>query len=113
MAPSCAARRRPTSRRSSSHPSVQVTAQPGGFSIDIRGQGGDMPSGTTQGSVALEFDGVYSILSQSSIVGFFDVDRVEVLPGPQSTRYGPNADGGVVNVITKDPILNDASGAAS
>ncbi|PXA93694.1 hypothetical protein DMC18_08280 [Caulobacter sp. D5] len=96
-----------------STPSVQVTAQPGGFSIDIRGQGGDMPSGTTQGSVALEFDGVYSILSQSSIVGFFDVDRVEVLPGPQSTRYGPNADGGVVNVITKDPILNDASGAAS
>jgi iron complex outermembrane receptor protein len=96
-----------------STPSVQVTAQPGGFSIDIRGQGGDMPSGSTQGSVALEFDGVYSILSQSSTVGFFDVDRVEVLPGPQSTRYGPNADGGVVNVITKDPVLSDSSGAAT
>ncbi len=96
-----------------STPSVQVTGQPGGFSIDIRGQGGDMPSGTTQGSVALEFDGVYSILSQSSTVGFFDIDRVEVLPGPQSTRYGPNADGGVVNVITKDAVLGDSSGAAS
>ena len=96
-----------------STPSVQATAQPGGFSIDIRGQGGDMPSGSTQGSVALEFDGVYSILSQSTTVGFFDVDRIEVLPGPQSTRYGPNADGGVVNVISKDPTLRDSSGAAS
>jgi iron complex outermembrane receptor protein len=94
-------------------PSVQVTAQPGGFSVDIRGQGGDMPSGSTQGSVALEFDGVYTILSQSSTIGFFDVDRIEVLPGPQSTRYGPNADGGVVNVISKDPILGDHSGSGA
>lgn len=94
-------------------PSVQATGQPGGFSIDVRGLGGDLPAGSTQGSVALVFDGVYNINSQSSMVGFFDVNRVEVLPGPQSTRFGPDADGGVVNVITNDPTLDRFSGAAS
>lgn len=94
-------------------PGVQATAQPGGFSIDVRGMGGDLPAGTTQGSVALEFDGVYNINSQGTTVGFFDVDRIEVLPGPQSTRYGPDADGGVVNVITKDPVIGKFTGYAS
>ena len=93
--------------------SVQATGQPGGVSIDIRGQGGDLPAGSTQGSVALEFDGVYNINSQGTTVGFFDVDRVEVLPGPQSTRYGPDADGGIFNVITRDPKLGAWSGEGS
>ena len=94
-------------------PSVQTTGQPGGSSIDIRGLGGDLPAGSTQGSVALVFDGVYNINSQGTTVGFFDVNRIEVLPGPQSTRYGPNADGGIVQVITNDPVLQHFSGAAS
>ena len=94
-------------------PSVQTTGQPGGSSIDIRGLGGDLPAGSTQGSVALVFDGVYNINSQSTTVGFFDVNRIEVLPGPQSTRYGPNADGGVVQVITNDPQLGQFGGSAN
>ena len=94
-------------------PSVQATGQPGGFSVDVRGLGGDLPAGTTQGSVAMVFDGIYNINSQGTTVGLFDVDRVEVLPGPQSTRYGPNADGGIVNVITNDPKLDRYSGQGS
>lgn len=94
-------------------PSINATSQPGGYSINIRGQGGDLPSGSAQGSVALEFDGVYNVLSQATTVGFFDVNRIEVLPGPQSTRYGPNADGGVVNVITNDPVLGSYAGNAA
>ena len=94
-------------------PSVQATGQPGGFSIDVRGLGGDLPAGSTQGSVALVFDGVYNINSQGTTVGFFDVNRVEILPGPQSTRFGPDADGGVVNVITNDPKLDRFSGNAA
>ena len=94
-------------------PSIQATAQPGGFSIDVRGLGGDLPAGSTQGSVALVADGVYNINSQSTAVGFFDVNRIEVLAGPQSTRYGPNADGGVVNLVTNDPILGKFSGTAT
>lgn len=94
-------------------PGVQATTQPGGYSIDIRGQGNDLPAGTAQGSVALEFDGVYDINSEATMLGFYDVNRIEVLAGPQSTRYGPNADGGVVNVITNNPVLGKTSGSAS
>ncbi|MHB8284310.1 MAG: TonB-dependent receptor, partial [Caulobacteraceae bacterium] len=93
-------------------PSIQATGQPGGFSVDVRGLGGDLPAGSTQGSVALVADGVYNINSQSTTVGLFDVNRVEVLAGPQSTRYGPNADGGIVNLVTNDPVFNHFGGTA-
>lgn len=94
-------------------PSIQATGQPGGFSVDVRGLGGDLPAGSTQGSSAVVFDGVYNINSQATTVGFFDVNRIEVSPGPQSTRYGPNADGGIINVYSNDPVLGrlGASGA--
>lgn len=94
-------------------PGVSTSSQPGGYSINMRGLGADMPSGTTQGSVALEFDGIYSIIALGTATGFLDVDRVEIVKGPQSTRYGPNAEGGVVNVISRAPLLDDASGSAT
>ena len=53
----------------SATPGVNTTSQPGGSSINIRGLGADTPTGTTQGSVALEFDGVYSILALSTSTG--------------------------------------------
>jgi iron complex outermembrane recepter protein len=94
-------------------PSIQATAQPGGFSIDVRGMGGDLNAGSTQGSTAMVFDGVYNINSLGATVGFFDVNRVEISPGPQSTRYGPDADGGVVNIYTNNPKLDKIEGSAA
>lgn len=92
---------------------VSTTSQPGGVSINIRGLGADMPSGATEGSVALEFDGIYNAIALGTATGFFDVDRVEVIKGPQSTRYGPNAEGGIVNVISRDPVIGVASGTGA
>lgn len=94
-------------------PGINTTSQPGGVSINVRGLGADVQSGATQGSVALEFDGVYNIIALGTQVGFFDVNRIEALRGPQSTRYGPNAEGGVVNVIFNDAKLGDNSGKAA
>lgn len=94
-------------------PGVNATSQPGGFSINIRGLGADIPSGSTQGSVALEFDGIYNIIALGTTVGFFDTNRVEILKGPQSTLYGPNAEGGIANIISNDPILGSYDGHAS
>jgi iron complex outermembrane receptor protein len=94
-------------------PGINTNRQPDGVSINIRGLGADMPSGTTQGSVALEFDGISSIMALGTGLGWYDVDRVEVTKGPQSTRYGPNAEGGVVNVITRHPMLGDAGAYAN
>jgi iron complex outermembrane recepter protein len=60
---------------------------------------------TSQPAVAVNTDGVYSN-RKDSVAGLFDVDRVEVLYGPQSTMYSSNSPGGIVNVVTALPKLD-------
>ena len=58
---------------------------------------------TSESSIAVYIDDVY--LGQTSVQngGLFDLQRVEVLRGPQGTLYGRNATGGLVNFITRKP----------
>jgi iron complex outermembrane recepter protein len=60
---------------------------------------------TSQPAVAINTDGVYSN-RKDTVAGLFDVDRVEVLYGPQSTMYSSNSPGGIVNVVTAQPKLD-------
>ncbi len=69
----------------------------------IRGVGSDLISVGTDASVATFVDGVYQTRSIRSIQDFFDLDRVEVLKGPQGVHLGRNAVGGAVSIITRDP----------
>jgi iron complex outermembrane receptor protein len=58
-------------------------------------------------TVATYIDGVNQFSLDTYIPTLFDVERIEVLRGPQGTLYGRNAMGGVINIITKQP--NNAS----
>jgi len=62
-------------------------------------------------AVATYIDGVNQFGLDTYIAQLFDVDRIEVLRGPQGTLYGRNATGGVINIITKQPT-NEFSGFA-
>jgi outer membrane receptor protein involved in Fe transport len=83
--------------------SVSQTVGPVNQSYRIRGMGSDANIPTFEPDVALFVDGVYMPRSGLSVDDLVNVDRVEVLEGPQSTLYGKNATAGVVNVVTAAP----------
>ncbi|MBW2366620.1 MAG: TonB-dependent receptor [Deltaproteobacteria bacterium] len=69
----------------------------------IRGIGTQLPFTGADTSVAVYLDGVYLGRSVSHFIDFIDVERVEVLRGPQGTLYGRNATGGAFNIVTMAP----------
>ncbi len=71
--------------------------------VSIRGVGQLDFTGTTEPGVGIYVDGVYYARSISSAIEFLDIDRVEVLRGPQGTLFGRNTIGGAINVVTKQP----------
>ncbi|HKY92816.1 MAG TPA: TonB-dependent receptor [Nevskiaceae bacterium] len=75
-----------------------------GYSIVyLRGVGTDAFAASADLSVAMYVDGVYFPFSINLAQSFGEVERVEVLKGPQGTLFGRNATGGAINVITRQP----------
>jgi len=74
--------------------------------VVIRGIGTENFTVGGDPGVATYVDGAYIARSSTAIFDFFDVERVEVLRGPQGTLYGRNATGGVVNVISRAPTAD-------
>jgi len=83
-------------------PSMQTSLQVTGITMYLRGVG-TMATPGQENAVATYVDDVYITGFASNVIGFNNIDRVEVLQGPQGTLFGRNATGGVVRVITKDP----------
>jgi len=79
--------------------------------LTIRGIGSNVVFAGSDPSSAVYVDGVYIARPVMVLTDFLDLQRVEVLRGPQGTLYGRNAVGGAVNVITKSPT-NEVEAAA-
>lgn len=88
-------------------PSMTYGQTTGFTFLSLRGVGSDT-AGLSDSSVATYEDGVYTGMQIGESVPTFDLQRIEVLRGPQGTLYGRNTDGGVINYITKDPSFEYA-----
>jgi len=88
-------------------PSLNITTTgENGTSIAIRGLVSQSLAPQGGPAAAVNIDDVYIARSQATVASFFDIQRVEVLEGPQGTLYGKNSTAGVVNIITNDPAQN-------
>lgn len=95
-------------------PSLYI-ARGGGVTASyfIRGVGNFTNNGYTDPAIAFNVDGVYYGRPGSTIGAFYDLERIEVLKGPQGTLYGRNATGGAINVLTAKPVPGTWAGRVS
>lgn len=84
-------------------PSLQVSDLGGYSQLFIRGIGSNIVFVGSDPSTTIHLDGVYLGRPLSYLNGFLDVDRVEVLRGPQGTLYGRNSVGGTINIVSRTP----------
>ena len=84
-------------------PSLQVGYTYGSNTVTIRGISTNLTSGFEDPSVAVHVNGVYQARARSLNLALMDLERIEVLSGPQGTLYGRNATGGVINYILRGP----------
>lgn len=85
-------------------PNIQIgMGNAGGMEITIRGIGNADNTERGDPQAAFHVDGIYVGRPQGAGATFFDLERVEVLRGPQGTLYGRNANAGAVNLISRKP----------
>ena len=84
-------------------PGVHIGESGGNNQVFIRGIGSGNNAGFEQ-SVGTFIDGVYFGRARNSRAAFLDIERVEVLKGPQSTLFGKNTVAGAINITTAQPL---------
>jgi iron complex outermembrane recepter protein len=95
-------------------PSLQeqsINNQVGSVNFSIRGIGTAVYGPQVESSVGTVVDEVAIARPQLAAIQFFDLDRIEVLRGPQGMLFGKNASAGLINIVTSQPELGkfDAS----
>ena len=89
--------------------STNAVANGGGY--QVRGVGTQTYNSGVEQTVGLVIDGVVIGLPRDpGATGFSDIERVEVLRGPQGTLFGKNASAGVIQLVSKNPRIGEFSG---
>src|SRR5689334_17506120 len=83
-------------------PSVRFQAELNNTQVIIRGIGSVLDEANVEPLVSFNLAGVY-VPREATSAAFFDLDRLEVLPGPQGTLYGRSAAGGTINISPVRP----------
>lgn len=87
-------------------PNLKIESTPGNSTaaqISIRGGVTINPALTWEPTVGIYLDGVYIGKTQGSVFDVADIERIEVLRGPQGTLYGRNTLAGAINIISREP----------
>lgn len=87
------------------HVAALTVAEGGGGTLlpFLRGVGNPDSINGNESSVAVYLDDVYVSRLDQSFLELYDINRIEVLNGPQGTLFGRNASAGLINIITRDP----------
>jgi iron complex outermembrane recepter protein len=84
-------------------PSLTLSTSGGYFQPHIRGIGNSAVGAGFEGGVAVYVDGVYMASPATNLFSLSNIDRIEVLKGPQGTLFGRNTTGGLIQIITEEP----------
>ncbi len=96
-------------------PSLKITQlqSSGNTNFIIRGFGNGANNAGIEPSVGVFIDGVYRSRSAAAMNDLPNIERIEVLRGPQSTLFGKNASAGVISVISAKPGMDETTGSVS
>jgi len=94
-------------------PGLSVNRNANFVGLFLRGVGTLYANPGLESSVAMYLDDTYMPRTATAAFSFNDIERIEVLKGPQGTLYGRNAAAGAVKVVTRDPKIGEWEGAAS
>ncbi|MAW82821.1 MAG: hypothetical protein CMI63_21550 [Parvularcula sp.] len=84
-------------------PNLSISNYGGSLRANIRGVGQPSLNPGAEGATAMHLNGVFLSRTYEGGLTFADLDRIEILRGPQGTLYGRNATGGSINFISKRP----------
>src|SRR5690606_38604646 len=87
-------------------PGLETTRQIGSATPFLRGIGAQSGTVGVESATTMFVDDVYISSTVDASLNFNNIERIEVLKGPQGTLFGRNTTGGVVHIITKDPSFD-------